>query len=381
VATRLYFNVKSAPVAPSSWSAGWNTTSGTFNYALGDRDVAAGGVDIANGGTGTTSQYRALGRFVSAPLAAQTISGTVKGQVNARETNATDNYSLAIGIKVIQSGGSDRGAVLAVTAPDASGNELAITTSTNRSFRDSAESASISLSSLAVSDGDRIVVEVGFYQQSTSTANAFITLGDTHNVADLAENETTTTSLAAWVEFSQDLLFSDIFPREHYSIPTDNGTNATTGVTITPQTAMRTNDLVLVYCQSRASATWSVTTTGGQTWNDAGAIGAAGPYGRLYWCVFNGTWSANPVFTSTVGTATSAIMHSFCAPDTTGTWAVDNALATATFTAPSTPFTVTRTGVTTTGSIGVVLASWHTSEQYVPWADMDMLSPHCGHSS
>ena len=121
------------------------------------------------------------------------------------------------------------------------------------------------------------------------------------------------------------------------SVPADGASavNATTQVTITPPASMLAGDLVVVSCVSGASNTWSNGVTGGQTWTAETAYqGTAGPWCRLFWCTFNGTWGANPRFDSTVGTNTSAIMHVFRPSATTKVWAIDVAQATTQYSAP-----------------------------------------------
>jgi hypothetical protein len=146
------------------------------------------------------------------------------------------------------------------------------------------------------------------------------------------------------------------------SVPADSvsAVNATTTITLTPPGSMLTGDLVVVCCVSGASNTWSIGVNGGQTWTTEAAYqGSAGPWCRIFWCQFNGTWSTNPRFDSTVGTNTSAIMHVFRPPRTSDAWAIDVALATTQYTAPTTPFTVSRAGLTTAHDNALVLACWH----------------------
>ena len=141
------------------------------------------------------------------------------------------------------------------------------------------------------------------------------------------------------------------------SIPAvDGGTSASGTVTITPPASMNAGDLVIVICESRASATWSIGVTGGQTWTSETAFsGTAGPYLRIFWCQYNGTWSASPRFDSTSATSTTAVMHVFRSGVPANTWAIDVAQATATFTGTASPV---RTGLTTVHADALTLAVW-----------------------
>jgi hypothetical protein len=143
------------------------------------------------------------------------------------------------------------------------------------------------------------------------------------------------------------------------SNPADNGTLATTTITVTPPASMLAGDLVVVHAKAIGAATLSVTTTGGQTWFAEGVTSMDGGTATLFWCVFNGTWGANPVVSFGVTTCNSAIMHVFRPPSTSYTWErAQGGLVEATYTSTTTP---TRAGLTTAAPDTVVLAGWRTS--------------------
>lgn len=82
----------------------------------------------------------------------------------------------------------------------------------------------------------------------------------------------------------------------------DDAANQGTTVTFTPP-SMTSGDFVLVYVATYlGSQSWSVTTTGGQTWSEVFDETRTGTH-ALYWCIYNGTWSADPVFTRTGASA------------------------------------------------------------------------------
>ena len=138
--------------------------------------------------------------------------------------------------------------------------------------------------------------------------------------------------------------------------------NATLTLTIPPPASMLAGDLVAVICQSRVSSTWSVGVTGGQTWTSETAFSATLCFCRIFWCRFNGTWGANPRFDCTSATCTTAVMHVFRPVAPSWVWTIDVAQASTTFAAPSTPFTVTRSGLTTSATNTVTLAIWATPD-------------------
>lgn len=182
---RLAATTKGA-TAPTS------TTSSQFT-----KDGAAAGYDVLQM------------QLVSDPLSAQTISGTVSAVVRAGESASAADASLQIVLRVVSGDGSvERGvlydghaATLNATA-DALGQEMGTTAST-RVFP-----AGTALSSVAVSSGDRLVIEIGTRHHGTNTAvSSFMQFGDASGTADHTLASGATTSLCPWVELSQDLAF------------------------------------------------------------------------------------------------------------------------------------------------------------------------------
>ena len=155
------------------------------------------------------------------------------------------------------------------------------------------------------------------------------------------------------------------------STPADNGAQAGPGpVAITPPASMLTGDLVYVFCQYRGAETITVSVAGGQSWNTLAAIANTNIAGQVFWCRFNGTWSANPSFTNTTGTAAlTCVMHVFRPTDTGKVWAVDVAQVETDFAAPASPFTVTITGQTTVNASTVGIAAWATADDNT-WASL-----------
>src|SRR5258708_5216342 len=110
--------------------------------------------------------------------------------------------------------------------------------------------------------------------------------------------------------------------------PTDNGTNATSTITLAPPLSMVAGDLVFVYSYCRTnSSTIAVTTTGGQTWFSGTATNSANAVltSNFFWCRFNGTWSVNPIFTYGASTNTNAIMIVFRPTSGNNYWGTDGA--------------------------------------------------------
>jgi hypothetical protein len=165
-------------------------------------------VNITASGSNPTT---AFGRWVSAALAAQTISGTLKGVVSCQETNGNYNGVVAVAAKVIKPDGTDRGVLLAVTASDAAGTppEMRVVASgyQSRRFQDTAEATDLTLTSVDVTAGDYLVIEVGTQEAATvGSLEGFIKFGD-NAAADLDHSDTDTGEDNPWIEFTDDITF------------------------------------------------------------------------------------------------------------------------------------------------------------------------------
>ena len=150
-----------------------------------------------------------LRQYVSDPLPAQTISGTVKAQLQALESNAGNNLFLTMKVYVVnQAGSAVRATLLAITRK---ATELA-TALTNRSF------ATTALASADIQTGDRLVVEIGAGGLPVATTgvqghNASMRFGCAG--VDLPENETEAgATFRPWIELSG----LDVGPRAAFRV-------------------------------------------------------------------------------------------------------------------------------------------------------------------
>lgn len=161
--------------------------------------------------------------------------------------------------------------------------------------------------------------------------------------------------------------------------PGDNSTqggNVTSPLLIAAAGAT-TGDLIIVIAQYRGNATIQLgAESAGQTWNsltqfnDTGNLCAV----RIFWCRWNtATYNGNdPNFDVVSGSSSIAfatVGHIFRPTTSTNTWAVDNAQSSASYSAPSTPFTVTITGVTPSHASSVAVACWF-SEDDNTWGSL-----------
>lgn len=141
----------------------------------------------------------------SKPLAAQTLTGTVKAIVRASEANAGDDARAQMVIRIISPDGTIRGTSLAMSTAALS-SEFVVSTLTNRKFPLGWAGAGATLTSVSAQAGDFLAIEIGYRSHAVSLATASIEVG-TDPSNDLAEDETSTNQYSPWVEFSQTLTF------------------------------------------------------------------------------------------------------------------------------------------------------------------------------
>lgn len=207
MSTRLYLSTAYDPVAIASFP-GWHDTGlgwPTPHLAPRTPDLSALGTTSFSTeyGSGGYLDDILLGVFVFGPLKAQTISGTVKGQVRAAEGGATNDIRAQMQIRVLSADGATaRGTALARDT-SALSNEFA-TALTNRKFPKGWAGAGAALTDVAAQDGDWLVIEVGA-RLGASSGSFSLRFGCAGN-GDLPEDEIETGDLRPWVEFSADLL-------------------------------------------------------------------------------------------------------------------------------------------------------------------------------
>lgn len=148
------------------------------------------------------------------------------------------------------------------------------------------------------------------------------------------------------------------------SAPADNGAqDSSVARTITPPASMTAGDLVIIYASTlEASGTFTVSTTGGQTWNSETQNGTA-IIRRIFWTTFNGTWSADPQVDESVhGTLAVTLQMMVIRPTSTScTWSQDVANSSSTGTPSGPPYDSTLTGQTVSAN-SVTGAFWASTD-------------------
>jgi hypothetical protein len=158
---------------------------------------------IASTRAWTTNDSEAFWQGISDELAAGTISGTVKGQIRAMVDATGGNIRLNYSLGLCNRDGSNNRVLL--TGDEVTYASGLTTTLTNRKlFYDGPKT----IPSTTVNDGDRLMMLISVYKSGTNgTYTVTLDVGDPSATGDLPEDETTTTALCPWIEFSQDLVF------------------------------------------------------------------------------------------------------------------------------------------------------------------------------
>jgi hypothetical protein len=206
--------------------------------------------------------------YVSDPLAsAGTLSGNVKGIIRCQESAVAANMKAQLLIKVVSRDGTTvRGTALAHQTAALSGTNEFGTTLTNRKFPlDWAASPGTALTNVSYSAGDRIVLEIGYRNDTanTTTYTATMSFGDGVGV-DLAEDQTSTAANCPWIEFDATLTFEDVPYLAGAYTQNTPGTTATPTVPVPspfggPQAL---NDIVVLNVHHEAGSTVTGVPTG-----------------------------------------------------------------------------------------------------------------------
>jgi hypothetical protein len=208
MATRFYFSRTTAPpVEPSNWNFP-NLADSTISYAM-NTSKSVWALATRTDNTGTTSPiYKGMVRYVSSRQLNNTlISGNVNLALRCREGQAGANATLAMAVKVIASNGADRAILLGYTASDnlTATYEMGVGNLTSRRVWTENEERPIPLNNYTPTQGDYLVVEIGYRAQTTVTRAIVIQIGDNNSTGDLPDADNDENELCGWVEFSANI--------------------------------------------------------------------------------------------------------------------------------------------------------------------------------
>lgn len=197
MASRLYLTRTLQSFTPTLAGA-WDQTTVTTGSLSPQKDTNAK-ADVQQAETSANADHDViLTRHVSAPLTAvQTIAGTVDLMVSAFESNADADMVYHVHLWVTQGDTSTPRGTLLTDYID-TGNEWPTTQA-------GLAMAQQTVASVAAQVGDRIVLELGYRAQNTTTSSRTGRISHGGNSAtDLTAADTDTTH-PAWIEFSHDI--------------------------------------------------------------------------------------------------------------------------------------------------------------------------------
>jgi hypothetical protein len=210
VSTRFYFpSTGAAAVTPANDS--WNRTAGASSALTMVRiPIASSMTTITNTNDGTSGHYILLRQFVSDPIPyAQTISGIAFGVIRCIESASTGNHNLAFSIRACsQDGGTIRTpALMAITSAVVASApyEMGTGTATSSLFYDSSEGFYHTLTDCTIQATDRLVIEIGFRNGTTTTTRTGGVVCGDDSANDLGFYSINTSTDNPWIEFQSDL--------------------------------------------------------------------------------------------------------------------------------------------------------------------------------
>jgi hypothetical protein len=205
VATRLYFS--SSQSAPQSVGfAAWAQTNSVTKMALLTAPLAGDDFVLGLQQLTTVGSLRLDRQFVSPAVVNSTfLNGQVNCQIAAREFNNGDNTNGAMACRIVTASGTLRGTLM---APVKNG---AVELINNATLRNNAFASGTVITSVTALPNDRLVIEIGFGDNSGATPEFQARYGAPSGINAHAQDNTETTSLVPWFEFANTYasLFSD----------------------------------------------------------------------------------------------------------------------------------------------------------------------------
>jgi hypothetical protein len=125
-----------------------------------------------------------------------------------------------------------------------------------------------------------------------------------------------------------------------------------------------TGDLAFIIVQYNGGGTIVMSEPNGQDWQESAIYNSPGGQScKFIWCRWDdATETGNNPRVTTGANQQTVIYGVFRPTDPDWSWAVDQAIDTDTYTAPSTPFTVNIPGVTNSQASTVTFAVWHSED-------------------
>lgn len=206
-ATRMFVSATATPGISPAAAGGWSSAASMVRRTLATTKTNTAITTVGVAETSTTNPYNVALLQMHSPalVGSGFIAGTVHGIFRMLESNASMNAYSQLVIRVVSADGTTvRGTALDVV--NTGGTEWATTTAANRY---AGLTANRTLTPVAFSNGDRILIELGYCARNTSATSytGTIRYGDPTGT-ELADAESGTTDNCPWIEFSQALPFT-----------------------------------------------------------------------------------------------------------------------------------------------------------------------------
>ena len=168
--TKLYLTDLAAPYTPATIRGAWDTTTGSVTRALDPSKVQGGtpGEKQVSEAVTTNPYHGLIYRGVSVGLPAQTISGNFDVCILAAENTGGSLFSFHLHVYVTQGDSDTPRGTLITDFFESSGVKQF---NSGGAGMGTVLSSAQAISSLAISAGDRIVVEVGYVTYNTTSAS------------------------------------------------------------------------------------------------------------------------------------------------------------------------------------------------------------------
>lgn len=202
--TKLYTSNDDPPFAPATRRGAWDTALGSTDKIL-TRLMRGGSSGLIQSETDLSATYdRLIVRYVSDPLAAQTVAGTIDFNFLLRESDAAAN--MVMHVHAFLSAG-DTNTVRGTLLTDwIDTNEWAVHASDHSALN----VTGVALTSQAATAGDRLIIEIG-YQAQNVVATSYTGGLKVGGSSEAATNETgvsASSTKSGWLQFSQTLLWT-----------------------------------------------------------------------------------------------------------------------------------------------------------------------------
>lgn len=191
-----------------AFGAGWGTTTNADRLKM-VRTRISSAMTTKNGAGNAAIDKQLLRQYIlEEALAAQTISGSIKGVMRCVSTNLGVGF-LAVRVAICASDGTNVRELLSIQSSTNTGAQppgFAVSL-TNRRLEQGNDDFALDLTSTASNAGDFLIVELGYDDPSSNTGRfGSISFGD-DSASDLPEDESTTTADNPWVEFTHNFTF------------------------------------------------------------------------------------------------------------------------------------------------------------------------------